>query len=157
MMNSKEALKRLKQETAPATYMPDFDKDECIEIIKKDLDKLEQREKEYQELKEKNLKLSIENHNSKIVEEMNKTVVENKNKQLLEATELNIKYIDKIIMLKKAIKILKGFVSITKGRNEETLKWDIPVIYSLGLNKKISQEQYELLNQVFESVGGDDD
>lgn len=41
MMNSKEALKRLKQETAPATYMVDFDKDECIEVIRKDLEILE--------------------------------------------------------------------------------------------------------------------
>lgn len=41
MMNSKEALKRLKQETAPATYMVDFDKDECIEIIRNDLEQLE--------------------------------------------------------------------------------------------------------------------
>jgi hypothetical protein len=40
-MTSKEALKRLKQETAPATYMADFDKEKCIEIIKKDLDRLE--------------------------------------------------------------------------------------------------------------------
>lgn len=40
-MNSKEALKRLKQETAPATYMVDFDKDECIEVIRKDLEILE--------------------------------------------------------------------------------------------------------------------
>lgn len=43
-MTSKEALKRLKQETAPATYMPDFDKEECINVIAKDLEKLEQYE-----------------------------------------------------------------------------------------------------------------
>lgn len=28
-----EALKRLRQETCPATYMPDFDKDKCCDII----------------------------------------------------------------------------------------------------------------------------
>ena len=56
-----------------------------------------------------------------------------------------------------AIKILKEFVTITKGKNEETKKWDIPIIYSLGLNKKISQKQYELLEQVFESVGDSDE
>ena len=27
-MTSKEAIKRLRQETCPATYMPDFDKEE---------------------------------------------------------------------------------------------------------------------------------
>lgn len=40
-MTSKEALKRLKQETAPATYMVDFDKDECIEVIRNELERLE--------------------------------------------------------------------------------------------------------------------
>lgn len=50
-MTSKEALKRLKQETVPATYMPDSYtfKDDCIEVIKQDLDKLEQ----YKQLEEK--------------------------------------------------------------------------------------------------------
>lgn len=51
-MTAKEALKRLKQETAPATYMPDFDKDKCIEIINQEFERLEALEKENQELKE---------------------------------------------------------------------------------------------------------
>ena len=89
--------------------------------------------KENQELKEKNLKISIENNNSKIVEEMNKTVVENKNKQLLEATELNITYLDKIIMLKKAIKLLKEYIMYEEL--DEIL------------------EKYPDLKEVFESVG----
>lgn len=40
-MTSKEALKRLWQETAPATYMKDFDKKKCCDIIEKDLEALE--------------------------------------------------------------------------------------------------------------------
>ena len=32
-----EALKRLRQETCPATYMPDFNKEECLEVIEKAL------------------------------------------------------------------------------------------------------------------------
>lgn len=39
-MTSKEALKRLWQETAPATYMKDFDKKECCDVIERDLEKL---------------------------------------------------------------------------------------------------------------------
>ena len=50
-MNSLEALKRLKQETCPATYMPDFDKDLCIDVIGKDLDKLEHLDKYVDQLK----------------------------------------------------------------------------------------------------------
>lgn len=40
-MTSKEALKRLWQETAPATYMKDFDKKECCDAIERDLEMLE--------------------------------------------------------------------------------------------------------------------
>ena len=40
-MTSKEALKRLWQETAPATYMKDFDKKECCDVIERDLEVLE--------------------------------------------------------------------------------------------------------------------
>lgn len=40
-MTSKEALKRIRQETAPATYMKNFDKKECCDVIEKDLDVLE--------------------------------------------------------------------------------------------------------------------
>lgn len=36
-MNEFEALKRLRQETCPATYNPDFDKEECLEVIEKAL------------------------------------------------------------------------------------------------------------------------
>ena len=40
-MTSKEALKRIRQETAPATYMKDFNKKECCDVIEKDLEVLE--------------------------------------------------------------------------------------------------------------------
>ena len=101
--------------------------------IQKLIEENENLKQENQELKEKNLKISIENNNSKIVEEMNKTVVENKNKQLLEATELNITYLDKIIMLKKAIKLLKEYIMYEEL--DEIL------------------EKYPDLKEVFESVG----
>ena len=44
-MTSKESLKRIRQETAPATYMKDFDKKECCDTIEKDLEILEKIEK----------------------------------------------------------------------------------------------------------------
>lgn len=40
-MTSKQALKRLKQETSPTTYCTDFDKDKCIAVIENDLQVLE--------------------------------------------------------------------------------------------------------------------
>ena len=36
-----EALKRIRQETAPATYNPDFDKKECCDVIEQALQHLE--------------------------------------------------------------------------------------------------------------------
>lgn len=61
-MTSKEALKRLWQETAPATYMKDFDKKECCDVIERDLEMLEivkkfllnttMTEEEYEKFKE---------------------------------------------------------------------------------------------------------
>ncbi len=36
-----EALKRIRQETCPATYMADFDKNECCDVIEQSLQRLE--------------------------------------------------------------------------------------------------------------------
>ena len=36
-MKGLEALKRIRQETCPATYMTDFDKNDCCDIIEKEL------------------------------------------------------------------------------------------------------------------------
>ena len=41
MSKGLEALKRIRQETCPATYMQDFDKNECCDIIEKELKALE--------------------------------------------------------------------------------------------------------------------
>ena len=51
--------------------------------------------------------------------------------------------------LEKAIEILKKFITISYCLNEETSKYDIPVMYSFGLSEKITQEEYELLKEVF--------
>lgn len=40
-MTGLQALKRLKQETCPATYMPDFDKNECCNVVESELKALE--------------------------------------------------------------------------------------------------------------------
>ena len=40
-MTGKKALKRIRQETAPATYMQDFNKKECCDVIEKELDVLQ--------------------------------------------------------------------------------------------------------------------
>lgn len=54
-MNSLEALKRIRQETCPATYMPDFDKEECCNIIEHDLLKAKEHEKLLKIINEKNV------------------------------------------------------------------------------------------------------
>lgn len=42
-MKVNEAIKRLRQETAPATYMPDFDKEECLQVVEARMDELEKK------------------------------------------------------------------------------------------------------------------
>ena len=44
-MTPKEALKRLRQETCPATICPDFDKEECLNVIEKALENSEESER----------------------------------------------------------------------------------------------------------------
>lgn len=49
MSKGLEALKRIRQETCPATYMQDFDKEKCCDNIEKELkayEKLKQNMKE---------------------------------------------------------------------------------------------------------------
>ena len=41
MTKELEALKRIRQETCPATYMADFDKNECCDVIEQALQRLE--------------------------------------------------------------------------------------------------------------------
>lgn len=43
MSKELEALKRLEQETCPATYMPDFNKLECVDIVRKALEDYEKK------------------------------------------------------------------------------------------------------------------
>ena len=103
--------------------------------------KLEQIEKENQELKKtlnKTRKMGLE-----IIEEKEQLSNELHKLNCYRNIELN-----EITKLKKALDILKEYVSITKGRNEETGKWDIPIMYSLGLSKKISKKDCELLEEV---------
>jgi hypothetical protein len=40
-MTFEKAIKRLRQETAPATYCPDFDKEECLKVFEKEHKALE--------------------------------------------------------------------------------------------------------------------
>ncbi len=47
-MELKEAIKRIRQETAPATYMPDFDKEECLQVVEAKMDELEKKIKLYE-------------------------------------------------------------------------------------------------------------
>ena len=63
--------------------------------------------------------------------------------EVINAIEKDIKRLEK---LEKTIVVLKDFIAVTTRRNE---KFEyIPCIYSFGLNKNISQKEYELLNEV---------
>ncbi len=42
MSKAKDYIKRLRQETCPSTYCPDFDKDECLDYIESIVDAFEE-------------------------------------------------------------------------------------------------------------------
>jgi len=82
-MELNEAIKRIRQETAPATYMPDFDKEQCLKIIE---DSIKQKDDTIQALKEYLIKwndmLQVDGVNSK-------TMVRNDIQHLLGKLGLN--------------------------------------------------------------------
>ena len=53
------ALKRIRQETCPATYNPDFDKEECCNIIEAELIRLEMQEKVLKIVEEKHIDIRM--------------------------------------------------------------------------------------------------
>lgn len=61
-----EAIKRIRQETCPATYMQDFDKEQCLKVIE---DSIKQKDDTIQALKEYLIKwedmLQLDGVNSK--------------------------------------------------------------------------------------------
>ncbi len=48
-MEVNEAIKRIRQETCPATYMQDFDKEQCLKVIE---DSIKEKDATIQNLKE---------------------------------------------------------------------------------------------------------
>lgn len=65
-MELNEAIKRIRQETCPATYMQDFDKEQCLKVIE---DSIKQKDDTIQALKEYLIKwnnmLQVDGVNSK--------------------------------------------------------------------------------------------
>lgn len=65
-MEVNEAIKRIRQETCPATYMQDFDKEQCLKVIE---DSIKQKDDTIQALKEYLIKwddmLQLDGVNSK--------------------------------------------------------------------------------------------
>ena len=139
-MNSKEALELLfknveenfkKRIRIKNYYVPQLEKD-CYEIIKQDLDRLESLEAKFDAYYELHKQLEEGYDNASVENE--KLIQENRK-------------------LKKVIEILKRFETISYCRNEETNKWDIPLMYFFGFSEKITQEEYDLLKGAFWKCG----
>lgn len=101
----------------------------------------------------------LEKENQELKETLNKTrkmgleIIEEKEQLSNELHKLNCYRnieLDEISKLKKAIKILKQYVAISKRRNEVNGNYDISCIYSFGSYKDIIQGDYELLKSVLE-------
>ena len=96
------------------------------DAILQDLDRLEMLEKQNKLLNE--TKDSVD----KVLEDLGKINEEN-------------------AKLKKAIKTLNRFVSLTKCKNKKTNKWEAHFMYSLAKSVLITQEEYDLLKEVLEN------
>ena len=131
-MTSKEALELLYR-NCPMTVVRENDgiylySEYLVEVIKQDLERLESLEAKFDAYYE--LHKQLEKGYDELSVENDKLIQENRK-------------------LKKVIDILKRFVTISYCRNEETNKWDIPLMYSFGFSEKITQEEYDLLKGVF--------
>ena len=76
-MTSKESLRNLKQEILTPNYLTDYEKDECIDVIQQDLERLEKLEENYyslnvacEEIEFENVRLEKENKKLKQVIEI---------------------------------------------------------------------------------------
>lgn len=125
-MNSKEALDKLFMAVDEELLYEQCGvifATELTKIVEQDLDRLEQLEKENQELR-------------KAIKSWN----ENGGKLIREKTKLN-----------KALNILRTYVAVSKRRNEVNGNYDISCIYSFGSYKDITQGNYELLKEVLKN------
>jgi hypothetical protein len=111
MTKELEALKRIRQETCPATYMQDFDKEECCNIIEQSL-------LELQAIKEANPSEALENlricwaGNQDMGEYISSTEYEHIEQALLKAEKLE-----------KAWEVILGIIKNEEyGTQEELLK-----------------------------------
>ena len=137
-MNSKEALDLLYSDAINGNMDENHEYINREEIereyfeIKQDLDRLESLEAKFDAYYE--LHKQLEKGYDELSVENDKLIQENRK-------------------LKKVIDILKRFVTISYCRNEETNKWDIPLMYSFGFSEKITQEEYDLLKGAFLKCG----
>lgn len=151
-MTSKEYIKAKLEYLIRYEPSLSFDID-MFEQVLKDLDSLEVLESN----NEKVIKDSVKLINKNLELQQRLEALEKENKELKEIIEIrkqmNINLIDfstklkqENEKLKKAIEILKDYIAVSTRRNE---KFEyIPCIYSFGLNKDISQQEYELLKEV---------
>ena len=134
-MNSKEALERILMLARPCAYEVREHRNNYCDMlenaIKQDLDRLEQLEKENQRLKK---------------------VRDNYSDQLNYVWNIVNSLKDENTKPKQAIKILKDKIEF-----EDLGEMQGGNVYRGYFNDCLDEEQYELLKQVFESVGDGDE
>jgi len=173
-----EALKRIRQETAPATYNPDFDKKECCDVIEQalqhleaiensnpseTLDKLLDRANHDEYLSRIGTEEAIKflNENQMFVTSIKQALIKAQDQEK-ELKQLKVKYADILInneFIKyiddneKVLKIIfEKNVDIIMIRMSETLDKYNRMIYKDNFNRKeLTQEEFELLKRYLEN------
>lgn len=125
-------------------YIEKFEKLE--KLVWKKVEELVNEEHRSKELYDKNIELKQENQ--ELEEKVDYYKKEMESEQCFRETTQEC-----LVNVIQAIKILKQYVDISMRRNEVNGNYDIHCIYSFGSYKDITEEKYDLLKEVFESVG----
>lgn len=138
-MNEFEALKRIKQETCPATYMPDFNKEECCDVIEKALLEL----KAIKESKPSKALEELEN----VIEEITISNADLRNTLKVSVLIATIKQaLLKAEKLEKVLEIIKEkYVAIFWVKESKSVD---EYNYGTGETMKLTQQEFDLLKEV---------
>ena len=126
-MTSKESLRNLKQEILTPNYLTDYEKDECIDVIQQDLERLEKLEENYYSLNVACEEIEFEN-----------VRLEKENKKLKQVIEI----------LKDRL-VLDIETEIAKENDIELIGYWLVEGDTQKLYTIITKKEYELLKEVF--------
>lgn len=148
-MTGKESLRNLKQEILTPNYLTDYEKDECIDVIQQDLERLEKLNNIFSdshicEIKEKFNEIECNADKCKTcpLGVGDGICLNNVFEHKWKLEEENEK-------LKQAIEILKDKIELPLENDFDVVNKDDIHLYRLRTKCLINEKEYEILKEVF--------